>query len=142
MPVTFQNKQAPSNKKDLTQKIPIEEDSQATKTDNAAFPTTPKPFIDKLTVNLTFKSAKQAHETHGALYQALTNDADFFLSVGQPAKGFKLAKRIVVPDCTSLPRLDYAFFENPDNGMKLADRIRLEFRADSDQPVSYPQASK
>jgi hypothetical protein len=127
MPVTFKNKQAPSNKKHLTQKIPIEEDSQATQTDDAAFPTTPKPFIDKLTVNLTFKSAKQAHETHGALYQALTNDTDSLLSIGKPSKGFKLAKQIVVPDCPSFPRLDYAFYQDPDTGLSLADRIRLEF---------------
>jgi hypothetical protein len=61
------------------------------------------------------------------VYHALANDTDFFLSVGKLAKGFKFAKQIVVPDCTSCPRLDYAFYEDPDTGVKLADRIRLEF---------------
>jgi hypothetical protein len=117
-----------SNKKDLTQKIPIEGQNQVTmQPDDASLPGTPKPFIDKLTVNLTFKSAKQAYETHAALYQALTNDSDFFKPVGKPAKGFKLAKQIVVQDCESKPRLDYSYYVNPTNGTTLADRIRLEF---------------
>jgi len=116
-----------SNKKNPTQKSTPQGDSQAIPTDSLPDLNIPKPFIDKLTVNLTFKSAEKAYETHGVMYQALTNDSDYFVSVRKPAKGFKLAKQIAIPDCTSYPRIDYSFYVNPTNGAKLADRIRLEF---------------
>ena len=88
---------------------------------------TPKPFIDKLTVNLTFQSYKQAYETHGPTYAALTSgDTEFFASGVKPAKGFKLAKQIVVPNCSSPPRSTTAT-RRTGTGQNIARRIRLEF---------------
>ncbi len=110
----------PSNKKENGQKSELEGSTSAfppgTEATNA-----PAPFIDKIAVVLTPKSAELAHQIHSALYQALTNDTEFFQSVGKPAKGFNRAKLIVLPHYDERPRIDYAFQHN------LADRIRLEF---------------
>jgi hypothetical protein len=116
-----------SNKKDLTQETTPQGDDQAIQSNGTPDTDIPKPFIDKLTVNFTFQSAKQAYETHGVLYQNLTGDTEYFTSVGKPVKGFKLARQIVLPDCSSRPRIDYSFHADPDNGVTLADRVRLEF---------------
>jgi hypothetical protein len=118
MALTFK-KAVSSNKKDLTQNF--------TPKDSPPLPGTPRPFIDRLTVNFTFNSAKHASETHAVIYQALANDAEFFLPVGKPVKGFKLAKQIALPKGGSYPRIDYAYDANTITGAKLANRIRLEF---------------
>jgi hypothetical protein len=112
-----------SNEKDLTQKTTPQEDEQTIQTNGMPHSETPKPFIDKLTVILTFKSAKQASETHGVLHQNLTGGTEYFDTVCKPLKGFKLARLIALPDCPSHPRIDYSY----SNDAGLADRIRLEF---------------
>jgi len=84
-------------------------------------PDVPVPFIDKITVILTIKSPELAQQTHADLYQAMTNDTEFFQSVGKPIKGFQRAKQIVFSSHKERVRIDYSY-QN-----KFADRIRLEF---------------
>lgn len=126
--IKIPKKAVSSNKNDLTQKTTYLGNDQAIETKGIPHPETPKPFIDKLTINLTFQSNKQAHETHEETYKALTSgDTELFASVVNPAKGFKLSKRIVVPECSSLPRIDYSYGEHPSTAENIAQRIRLEF---------------
>jgi len=125
--IKIPKKPVSSNKNDLTQKSTPQGNDLAIDTNGIPASETPKPFIDKLTVNLTFQSYKQAYETHGATYAALTSgDTEFFASVAKLTKGFKLAKQIVVPDCSSPPRIDYSY-EKDGTGQNIARRIRLEF---------------
>jgi len=121
--IKIPKKAVSSNKNDLTHKSNPQANDPAIDTN----PETPKPFIDRLTVNLTFKSAKQAHETHSVLYQNLAGDTEYFLPVGKPIKGFKLARQIVLPDCESRPRIDYSFTTDPSTGVNIGQRVRLEF---------------
>ena len=126
--IKIPNKPVSSNKNDLTQKSTLQGDDQAIGTTGTPSAEAPKPFIDKLTVNLTFQSHEQACETHGATYAALTSgDTDSFASVTQPAKGFKLAKQIVVSNCPSPPRIDYSYDKDAAKGVNFARRIRIEF---------------
>ena len=126
--IIIPKKAVPSNKNDLTQKSTPQGNVPTVDTNGIPDTETPKPFIDKLTVNLTFQSYEQAYETHGATYAALTSgDTEFFASVTKPAKGFKLAKQIVVPNCSSLPRIDYSYDKDATKGLNFARRIRLEF---------------
>jgi hypothetical protein len=117
-----------SNKKDLTQETTPQGNGQAIHTNGIPNTDIPKPFIDKLAVNLTFQSAKQAYETHNVLYQNLTGDTEYFPSIGgKPVKGFKLARQIVLPDCPSRPRIDYSFTTDQSTGANIGQRVRLEF---------------
>ena len=127
--IKIPKKAVSSNKNDLTQKSTPQGIDQAIDTTGIPDTETPKkPFIDKLTINLTFQSYQQAYETHGATFAALTSgDTEFFASVVKPAKGFKLAKQIVVPDCSSLPRIDYSYDKDTATGHNFARRVRLEF---------------
>ena len=127
VPITIPKKPVSSNKKDLTPETTPQGNDQAIQTNGKPNTDIPKPFIDKLAVNLTFTSAKQAYETHGVLYQNLTGDTEYFPSVGKPLKGFKIAKQIVLPDCEGLPRIDYSYSTDPATGAGLANRVRLEF---------------
>ena len=116
-----------SNKKDLTQKPTPQGADQTIQTNGIPNTDIPEPFIDKLAVNLTFQSAKQAYETHGVLYQNLTGDAEDFPAVGKPVKGFKIARKIALPDCESYPRIDYSFTTDQATGANIGQRVRLEF---------------
>jgi hypothetical protein len=81
----------------------------------------PTPFIDKIAVVLTITSTKLAQQIHSALYQAMTNDTEYFQSVAKHVKGFQLGKLITMPGCEERVRIDYNFQNS------LANRIRLEF---------------
>ena len=118
--IKISKKPVSSNKNDLTQKTTPQGSDQTVQMNGMHHTEVPKPFIDKLAVNLTFQSAKQAYETHGVLYQNLTGDTEDFLSVGKPLKGFKIAKQIALPDCKSLPRIDYSYSTDPATGANLA----------------------
>ena len=125
--IKFPKKPVSSNKSDLTQNTTPQGNDQAIQMNGMAETNIPKPFIDKLTVNLTFHSAKQAYETHGVLYQSLTGDTEDFPSVGKAVKGFKIAKKIMLPDCESYPRIDYSFTTDQSTGANIGQRVRIEF---------------
>ncbi len=112
-----------SNEQDLTQKTTPHVDKQADHTSGKPDASTPKPFIDKLTVIPTFKSAQQASDTHGALHPKLIGGTEHFAIVCKPLKGFNLARQMVLKNCESRPRIDYRYSIET----QLADRIRLEF---------------
>jgi hypothetical protein len=65
--IKIPKKQALSNEKDLTQKITPQGNDQATQTKRMTDTNIPKPFIDKLAINLTFQSTEQASATHSVL---------------------------------------------------------------------------
>jgi len=85
----------------------------------------PFPFIDKIAVVLSPKTAGLAAEIHSWLYQDLLNDSNDFKTVSKPLKGFKRAKLIYLSDYEERPRIDYAFTVTPSG--TLAERVRIEF---------------
>ena len=81
----------------------------------------PAPFIDKIAIVLTPKSAELAHQIHAMIYTSMTGDTEFFTSAGKPLKGFRRAKLMVLPGHDERPRIDYSY-----QG-ELAGRVRIEF---------------
>lgn len=83
-------------------------------------PETPKPFIDRLTVNLHFDTADEAADAHATIYNALTKDGERYKSA-KKASGFNLSRRMVLSGFEAEPFVNYSHKDG------MAGTFRIEF---------------